>query len=84
MTKITLESLKTFGMVETGDPGVPMKKVLLTMDDGTALSLAVNRFRNVNDFCIFTPNGDAILLNIESIEDLRTMERLIGGFDSAF
>lgn len=78
--EITLESLKVFGMVETGDPGIPMEKILLSVDNGN-LSLAINRFYNVNQFCIMTPNGDSIPLNIESIADLETMERLIGGFD---
>lgn len=78
--KITLESLKAFGMVETGDPGVPMEKILLSVDNGN-LSIAINRYYNVNQFCIMTPSGDSISLNIESITDLETMERLIGGFD---
>jgi hypothetical protein len=83
MNDITLESLKAFGMTETGDPGFPLEKILLTNDNGN-LSISLYRLRNVNEFCIATPNGDAILLTIQSITDLETIERLIGGFDSAF
>lgn len=82
-TEITKESLEKFGMVIDPDsPISPAKKVFVENDGDAKLTLAVTRYRNCDEFAIVIDGVGQIYLNINSIEDLEAVEKLISTFDS--
>lgn len=73
-TEITRKSLLKFGMRETLDPVVPMKKVIVTSGD-EEVAIAVTRYFNVYHIALVIRGTGQLLLNAESIEDLEVIER---------
>lgn len=78
-TEITKESLEKYGMKLTGDPEVPMLKVL---GEGSAgmVTIGVSRYRNADEFTM-SFDGGMFYLNIECIEDLEKFESMIQSYE---
>jgi hypothetical protein len=76
---ITKEQLIEFGMVETGDPFVPMRKVLGEGEEGE-ISINVTHERNITELVLRLPDGAAIFLTIATIEELKAFEMCIGSW----
>lgn len=81
---MTIEELKEFGMIETKDnPAVSFNKdITLPDEDGNCLCISVQHYYNTPMLSIITPSGDMIHLGgVQNIDDLRTIERLISGWE---
>lgn len=78
-TDITKESLEKYGMKLTGNPAVPMLKVLGNGSAGE-ITIGVSRYRNADEFTLSFPEG-MFYLNIECIEDLEKLESMVQSYE---
>lgn len=76
MTKITKESLETYGMVLSDSPIFPMQKVLAESEEGQ-LAIVVTRMNNADEFALMMPGGNALYIGPACIEDLQHFEDMI-------
>lgn len=90
-TPITKESLIAYGMQETGDPVVPLKKIISVDeddvpndDDQPHMAICVSRYRNADELTLSLPNAGLLYLNIGSIEELKTFEETIQMWEPEF
>jgi hypothetical protein len=82
---ITKKQLIEFGMRETkGDERLfhPMKKIIsVSNEENQELSICVTSMRNVEELCLFLPDGSTLYLMPKTITELKIFEKCIESWE---